>query len=520
MGIFFHLRLVVVVFALMLTFLPAMAWSQMQDQEPTPSGSPIDGVRNAVKGIFGVVEGTYRKLTNQEDKVSAPASPQANAAKPAEGGPVGDAVTGQPAAVPAPAAEPIAAPAQPPAAEGDFVDNKRTGRGIKVWDNGERYEGDWVNGERHGKGTMVYASGTRYHGDWANDSRYGRGTIEYANGHRYEGDWIYNTRTGKGTYIWPDGARYEGDFSNNQRTGRGTIYLANGNRYEGDFVEGKSHGRGTFVWANGHRYEGDWAEGKRTGNGTYAWPDGDRYVGDFVEGKFNSGTMYRASGAREEYAGGTIVQRHPAPVASAPAPVASPPSASEPRDRSSNNDAAWAIAGALLGATASSQPRQQPRQNVRPPVTQSYTPPATMNYTSPARNNRPGDTQSSVAMRSPSSSASSGSHSEDLTAKLNASHCIQVGNGRNGVRFSNACGYEVKVTFCIDGPKVGSYACSYGFNFGKTLAAGASDEVYGTYGSPQWFACKAGEADGTIYTTLGARPNPPKGRCVVFGKRN
>ena len=55
--------------------------------------------------------------------------------------------------------------------EGDFVDNKRTGKGIYTWATGDRYDGDWIDGKQNGKGSFVYGpnsqrAGDRYEGEF------------------------------------------------------------------------------------------------------------------------------------------------------------------------------------------------------------------------------------------------------------------------------------------------------------------------------------------------------------------
>jgi hypothetical protein len=44
--------------------------------------------------------------------------------------------------------------------EGDYVDGKKSGKGVYTWPNGHRYEGDWVNDKRNGKGTLFAQNGS------------------------------------------------------------------------------------------------------------------------------------------------------------------------------------------------------------------------------------------------------------------------------------------------------------------------------------------------------------------------
>ena len=422
-----------------------------------------------------------------------------------------------------------AAPAQsgqasavPAAAEGDFVDNQRTGRGVKVWPNGNRYEGDWVNGEPNGNGTMVYASGQRYDGDWAYGSRTGKGVYTWPDGTRYEGDFSSNQRTGRGTSAFATGHRYEGDFINGRLTGKGTYIFPGGNRYQGDFVEGKSQGKGTFTWADGQQFDGDWHDGART-SGTYTWPNGDRYTGDFNEGKLNTGTLTRANGTRQQYTGGTVVQQSAPPAAAAPA--AASRASSEPRERDDSN--AIGVLSGILGGIAASR---QPAARTNAPASSAASAaaiaqaaaPSTNYYQQPERYSGPGDARRPVASAGATNSASEGSG--DMTTKLNASHCVTAGairshTGQPQMTLSNNCGFKVEVTFCLDNVGESRWDCRDGFNYARSLEAGDTKVVFSAnshntrWSSVQFFACQQ-YFNGRMYTTHNARPNPAKGQCV------
>ena len=45
--------------------------------------------------------------------------------------------------------------------EGDYRDDKRTGRDIYTWTDGNCYEGDYLNGNRHGQGIYTWTDGDR-----------------------------------------------------------------------------------------------------------------------------------------------------------------------------------------------------------------------------------------------------------------------------------------------------------------------------------------------------------------------
>ena len=99
----------------------------------------------------------------------------------------------------------------------------------------EIYEGDFIEGKRTGKGVFIHKGGDCYYGD----------SVE-------------GISHGKGIYIWTDGERYEGDFVNGQLTGKGVFFYKNGERYEGDFVNGCKEGYGTMYYPDGRYDTGRW----------------------------------------------------------------------------------------------------------------------------------------------------------------------------------------------------------------------------------------------------------------------
>jgi len=82
--------------------------------------------------------------------------------------------------------------------KGDFVNGQREGEGLYISKEGHRYEGMWKNDMRHGAGTLTFASsggkdGAKwagsYEGEWHMNKKEGRGIFSYPNGDRYEGEW-------------------------------------------------------------------------------------------------------------------------------------------------------------------------------------------------------------------------------------------------------------------------------------------------------------------------------------------
>ena len=116
--------------------------------------------------------------------------------------------------------------------------------------------------------TKIYKSG-KYIGKLKNNKREGKGIMYYNNGDRYEGEYKNDKREGKGLYYFNKGQykgdRYEGDWKNNAYDGKGIYYFCNGNRYEGDYKDGKKEGKGIMYYNNGDREMGDYLNGKEIG---------------------------------------------------------------------------------------------------------------------------------------------------------------------------------------------------------------------------------------------------------------
>ena len=55
---------------------------------------------------------------------------------------------------------------------------------------------------------MIWANDSRYEGDWVDDKRHGRGTYHFANGDKCEGDWWDNRLLGMGKG-WKDGREWK-----------------------------------------------------------------------------------------------------------------------------------------------------------------------------------------------------------------------------------------------------------------------------------------------------------------------
>ena len=183
--------------------------------------------------------------------------------------------------------------------------NKKIQR--KKYEDGE-YKGELKNNKRDGKGIMIYNNGNKYEGEWKNDVKEGKFTVTYNSGNKYEGEFKDNVRK-KGIYIFLNGDKYIGEF-NDKRNGKGIFYYKNGNKYEGNFVEDKRDGYGVMFYNNGDVYKGNWVAGRKEGKGLYYYNDGSRYEGDFENDMMNGeGIIYHVDGTKEigEFSEGEIL---------------------------------------------------------------------------------------------------------------------------------------------------------------------------------------------------------------------
>lgn len=207
--------------------------------------------------------------------------------------------------------------------KGEFVDNKKQGRGEYVWENGDKYDGDWVADTQSGNGKWAWVSGDRYQGQVkdsiivgegeyffakSGDSfkgsflagkPHGKGVYKFASGDKYEGEMQVGVQSGRGVYSYKSGDRIDGLFVNNNANGRGVYYFANGNRYEGDLVGGALTGKGVLMYANGNKYEGDFVAALPKGQGEFSFSDGSVFIGNFENGTSKaSGVQHNKDGTK------------------------------------------------------------------------------------------------------------------------------------------------------------------------------------------------------------------------------
>jgi hypothetical protein len=103
-------------------------------------------------------------------------------------------------------------------------------------------------------------SGGKVFGEMRNRTISGKGIVLFENGERYEGTWRENQMHGVGKYSYRDLSQYVGEFRDGKKHGSGILRLASGMRLKGRWKNDKLHGRG-FVLKDGVTYEMKWENG-------------------------------------------------------------------------------------------------------------------------------------------------------------------------------------------------------------------------------------------------------------------
>ncbi|XP_054549658.1 radial spoke head 10 homolog B isoform X2 [Talpa occidentalis] len=191
--------------------------------------------------------------------------------------------------------------------EGAKVRGLYEGEGFAIFRGGCTYRGMFSEGLMHGQGTYVWADGLKYEGsiyynqegtswyegDWVQNIKTGWGIRCYKSGNIYEGQWDNNMRHGEGRMRWlTSNEEYTGQWDRGVQNGFGTHtwFLKRiptsqyplRNEYIGDFVNGYRHGCGKFCYASGALYEGGWVSNKKHGLGRLTFKNGRVYEGPFT----------------------------------------------------------------------------------------------------------------------------------------------------------------------------------------------------------------------------------------------
>ncbi len=185
--------------------------------------------------------------------------------------------------------------------EGEFNEGLKQGRGVYVWDNGDRYDGKFANDRPDGIGKYHFANGDSYEGEVKAGIIAGRGTYASKNGDVFDGSFAGGKPNGVGVYRFASGDRYEGEMDQGRLQGRGRYFAKSGDRIEAPFIDGKAQGIGTYHFSNGDRYEGEIIGGALTGQGVYYYKSGLKYEGEVRGGQpQGKGVFWFQDGSRFE----------------------------------------------------------------------------------------------------------------------------------------------------------------------------------------------------------------------------
>ena len=161
---------------------------------------------------------------------------------------------------------------------------KREGLGVLVYQNGRVYEGEWIENKRHGRGYELFSTGNSYHGTYEGGKANGKGVYQWKNGEVYDGEWMMGIKHGYGVWKGTNGESYIGQWQAGKAQGYGVHVFANGDKYEGEWLQCLRHGNGSDFFANGDCYVGQYTAGKPEGFGQYKWKNGSSYTGQFLNG--------------------------------------------------------------------------------------------------------------------------------------------------------------------------------------------------------------------------------------------
>ena len=81
---------------------------------------------------------------------------------------------------------------------------------VSGYADGDTYTGQFLKNRKHGKGIMKFANGDEYSGMFADNNFNGQGTLKFATGEKYTGEWKNSRCHGRGTLVFTDGQMYSG----------------------------------------------------------------------------------------------------------------------------------------------------------------------------------------------------------------------------------------------------------------------------------------------------------------------
>ncbi|GAA0234819.1 hypothetical protein GCM10008921_18900 [Metaclostridioides mangenotii] len=113
---------------------------------------------------------------------------------------------------------------------------------VLKYDNGDMYKGEVVNGKRSGFGICIFSENEKYEGLWKDDLMHGIGKYLYKDGIIYTGEFKRGKKNGLGKLIYPNGEIFKGYFLDDKRNGKGVVYTQEGKKEVG-------------IWKNGEKIQ-------------------------------------------------------------------------------------------------------------------------------------------------------------------------------------------------------------------------------------------------------------------------
>ena len=88
--------------------------------------------------------------------------------------------------------------------------------GVQTYENGDTYTGQFIDGKKSGRGVLRTINRRVYDGGWENDLPHGFGVNTFPNGKIYKGEYKNGKPFGEGQWVYSDGSTYTGKWINGE----------------------------------------------------------------------------------------------------------------------------------------------------------------------------------------------------------------------------------------------------------------------------------------------------------------
>ena len=176
------------------------------------------------------------------------------------------------------------------------------GRGVQLYNNGDKYYGNFKKGKKDGVGVFFFKNGTKYLGEWKKNKMEGYGIYYFSTGAKYEGYFKANQRNGPGILTTKDGTIYKSIWKDGIISDYGKIFYSDGRKYDGYIHKFSKEKKGSLKNSNGDLFEGDFIDDSMN-FGKLSIHNGDNYIGYFKDNKFSGYGKYIYKNLGEVYEG-------------------------------------------------------------------------------------------------------------------------------------------------------------------------------------------------------------------------